>query len=318
MSVLHPADAPVPFLPAHSFSAKRARNMRSVAVIVVALFLAACGPAPSAPPPADRWLEGVDLAAYLDCAREQDVTLLQAHRAGDRPGAAENSLGAIKASLADGAVFMEIDVARTADGVLVLMHDRTVERTTNGQGRVTEMAYADFAALKPEDPPALADALDALDGRGIAQIDLKGIGMAAISRAIETAGAADRSVVIVSSVNQAIALHRALPEILVSVGIDDLADLQRLEDAGVDLTRVQAWLGTGYGNPPLDAALAEREVETSYGDFRGERNGTVDYRLLADNGAEVISVDDVPAAAEALQAGARARALLKACSAARR
>ncbi|HKL51873.1 MAG TPA: glycerophosphodiester phosphodiesterase family protein [Wenzhouxiangellaceae bacterium] len=301
--------------------------MRSVAVIVVALFLAACGPAPSAPPPADRWLEGVDLAAYLDCAREQDVTLLQAHRAGDRPGAAENSLGAIKASLADGAVFMEIDVARTADGVLVLMHDRTVERTTNGQGRVTEMAYADFAALKledldgtrlPEAPPALADALDALDGRGIAQIDLKGIGMAAISRAIETAGAADRSVVIVSSVNQAIALHRALPEILVSVGIDDLADLQRLEDAGVDLTRVQAWLGTGYGNPPLDAALAEREVETSYGDFRGERNGTVDYRLLADNGAEVISVDDVPAAAEALQAGARARALLKACSAARR
>lgn len=305
--------------------------MRSIAVFVIALFLLACSPTPKpsgtpAAPGPERWLRGVDLADFLDCAREQDVTFLQAHRAGDRPGAAENSLGAINASLADGAVFVEIDVARTRDGVLVLMHDRTVDRTTSGRGRVSAMPFADFAALKLEDvdgmilaeaPPTLSAALESLDGRGIAQIDLKGIDVETIAGAIEASDAVDRSVVITYSISEAIALHRALPEVMFSVGIDDLEDLRQLENAGVDLTRVQAWLGNGTGQPLLDAALAERSIETSYGDFRGERNGTVDYQLLADNGAEVISVDDVPSAAEALEAEDRARKLLEDCSAAR-
>ena len=304
--------------------------MRIVVLLLIAPLLTACSqsPTPAEPPAAavtDRWLEDIDLAAYLDCAREQDVTLLQAHRAGDRPGAAENSLGAIEASLADGAVFMEIDVARTADGVLVLMHDRTVERTTNGTGRVTEMTSAEFASLRledidgnllPEAPPTLAAVFEALDGRGIAQVDLKGVDIETIAEAIEAADAADRSVVIVSSIDDAIALHRALPEVMFSVGIDDIGEFRRLAEAGVDLSRVQAWLGTGSGNPPLDAFLAERDIETSYGDFRGERNGTVDYQRLADNGAEVISVDNVPAAARALRAGEKTKELLKTCSAA--
>jgi len=310
--------------------------MRRIILVALALFLIACspGPAPTELRPAavadaslpDAWLEGVDLAAYMDCAREQGVTLLQAHRAGDRPGAAENSLGAIEASLADGAVFIEIDVAPTADGVLVLMHDRSVERTTNGQGLVSEMRYAQFASLQledvegrrlPEAPPTLAAALQAMDGRGIAQIDLKSLDMATIAEAIEAADAVDRSIVITPSINQAIELHDALPEVMFSVGIDSLADLERLVQAGVDPTRVQAWLGVGTGNPALDAALAEREIETSYGDFSGERDGTVDYRLLAANGAEVISVDDVPAAADVLAAHRQARELLASCETAR-
>lgn len=295
---------------------------------VLAVLVSACSttPVPPAPTAPERWLADVDLPAYLDCAREQDVTLLQAHRAGDRPGAAENSLGAIEASLVDGAVFMEIDVARTADGVLVLMHDRTVDRTTNGAGTVTQLSYADFAALQLEDlngelvsetPPTLAAVLEALDGRGIAQIDLKDIGMATIAAAIQAADAVDRSIVITYSIEDAIALHWMLPGLMFSVGIDDLTDVQRLVDAKVDLTRVTAWLGTGSGNPRLDAELAALGIETSYGDFSGEREGRVDYRVLADNGAEVISVDNVPAAAEALDAGQRARALLEHCSAAR-
>jgi glycerophosphoryl diester phosphodiesterase len=299
--------------------------MRTIVLSFAALVLAACSPAPT-PPPAGPWLEGVELSALLDCAREQGVTLLQAHRAGDRPGAAENSLAAIEASLADGAVFIEIDVARTADDVLVLLHDRTLERTTTGRGRVIDISSADFTSLRLRDvngrrlteaPPTLEAALEALDGRGIAQLDLKGIDIRTIAEAIERAEAVDRSIVITYSINDAIELHRALPEVMFSVGIDEPRDLERLARAGVDLSRVQAWLGTGTGIPPLDAALAERAIETSYGDFRGEREGAVNYRRLADNGAEVISVDDVPAAAAALDARARARALLAACPAAR-
>ncbi len=303
--------------------------IRALTASASLLVLAGCSASDSAEAPAptpDAWLAGVNLPAYMDCAREQGVTLLQAHRAGDRPGTAENSIGASYASFVDGAVFSEIDVARTSDGVLVLMHDRTLDRTTTGTGTVTETSYADIAALQLVDvdgetidevAPTLEEILAALDGVGIAQIDLKDIDMPTIAAEIEANNAAHRSIVITYSTEDAIALHTALPEVMISVGIRSLDDLATLEAAGVDLTRIQAWLGLGTGNPELDEALAARGIETSYGDFRAERDGSVDYTAMAANGAEVISVDDVPAAAAALDSAAQARAVLESCPAAR-
>jgi len=292
--------------------------------------LAACQPqtAPTATTPyTEGWLAGVDLAAYLDCARDQGVTLIQAHRAGDRPGAAENGLAASLASIEDGAVFVEIDVARSADGVLFLMHDDTLDRTTTGSGEFAEMTFAELSdfelidvegAPTGETVPTLADALAALDGRGIAQIDRKRpTTFDEIANVIEAEDAADRSIVITYTIDDAIALHQRLPEVMISVGLRDMDDVQRLTDAGVNLTRIQAWLGLGTGNPEWDTELTALNIETSYGDFRGERTGAADYQLMADNGAEVISVDDVPAAATALDAAAQARAVLAACPAAR-
>ncbi|XBQ17204.1 MAG: glycerophosphodiester phosphodiesterase family protein [Oceanicaulis sp.] len=295
--------------------------------------LAACdtAPAPSAPDasmPAstDAWFAGVDLSAYLDCAREQGVTLLQAHRAGDRAGAAENSLAAIEASLADGAVFLEIDVARTADGVLVLMHDDTIDRTTTGTGEIEEITYAELlqfelvdlnGAPTGERVPTLAETLAFLDGRGVAQIDLKDIGFDAVAATLTEAGAADRAVVITYSSEDAIAFDRYDTGAMISAGMRSVDDLDALLAAGVEAELLTAWLGLGTGNPELDAALAARGIETSYGDFRAERQGEADYRLMAENGAEVISVDDVPAASAALDAAATARSVLEACPAAR-
>lgn len=293
------------------------------------LVLAACSAQPAASESttnSDAWFTDVDLGAYLDCAREQGVTLLQAHRAGDRPGAAENSLGAIEVSLADGAVFIELDVKATRDGVLVLMHDRTVDRTTTGTGAVADMTYTEFSSLQLRDvdgavldeaPPTLEAALAALDGRGIAQIDPRNVDTETLASTLGAAGALDRTLIITRTADDVITLHQRMPQVMLSAGIGDLEDLAILDAAGVDRTRISAWLGLGTGEPALDAALAELGIETSYGDFRGEREGTIDYERMAANGAEIISVDDVPAAARALEARNAARSLLDTCEAAR-
>lgn len=274
---------------------------------------------------ADLWLTNVNLPAYLDCAREQGVTLLQAHRTGDRPGAAENSIGAMQASLDDGALFMEMDVAKTADGVLILMHDDTVDRTTNGTGVVSEMTYAQISELQlvdldgqvlDEGVPTFTDALIFLDGRGFAQVDLKDTSFEEISETLVAASAVDRSIVITYSIEDAILLANLLPDVVLSVGARDAEDLERLDQGDVNFDLATIWLGVGTGNPDWDAELASLGIETSFGDFGGERNGTVDYQLLSRNGAEVISVDDVPAAAAALDAYEASRALLEACPAA--
>src|SRR5512139_3351063 len=57
-----------------------------------------------------------------------------AHRGGN--AFPENTLPALREAVRLGVQMVEFDLAITRDGVLVLMHDRTVNRTTDGQGRV--------------------------------------------------------------------------------------------------------------------------------------------------------------------------------------
>ena len=64
-----------------------------------------------------------------------------AHRGNAYPGGPpESSIGAFNAAFSAGATWVETDVRFTKDGVPVLMHDSTVDRTTTGTGTVTGLA----------------------------------------------------------------------------------------------------------------------------------------------------------------------------------
>jgi len=69
-----------------------------------------------------------------------------AHR-GYSAVAPENTLPALAAAVLAGATFVEFDVRTTADGVPVVIHDRTVDRTTGGSGKVWELTLDEVAAL---------------------------------------------------------------------------------------------------------------------------------------------------------------------------
>ncbi len=69
-----------------------------------------------------------------------------AHRAG-RGIAPENTLAAIRKAIALGADYVELDIRATKDGHLVIMHDGTVDRTTNGRGAVKDLTLAELRAL---------------------------------------------------------------------------------------------------------------------------------------------------------------------------
>jgi glycerophosphoryl diester phosphodiesterase len=69
-----------------------------------------------------------------------------AHR-GARASAPENTLAAFEAARQDGATWIETDIKLTADGVPILMHDDTLERTTNGHGAVADTTWAEMQAF---------------------------------------------------------------------------------------------------------------------------------------------------------------------------
>lgn len=69
----------------------------------------------------------------------QDLPLIEAHR-GNSAEAPENTIAAFQSALIPGVACIELDVHPASDGTLVVIHDETVDRTTNGSGRVREMA----------------------------------------------------------------------------------------------------------------------------------------------------------------------------------
>ena len=66
-----------------------------------------------------------------------------AHR-GDWRNYPENSLPAIESVIKMGVDMMELDLKKTKDGVLVLMHDHTLDRTTTGSGKVSDYTYEEI------------------------------------------------------------------------------------------------------------------------------------------------------------------------------
>ena len=106
--------------------------------------------------------------------------------------APENTLAAIRKGIDLGVDFVEIDVRRTADGVLVALHDETVNRTTNGEGRVDRMSLRDvkrFNAGNGEHIPTVGEVLEAARGRVGLMLELKVVGVAqTTTAAVQEAG----------------------------------------------------------------------------------------------------------------------------------
>jgi len=74
------------------------------------------------------------------------MQFVQAHR-GASAYAPENTLPAFKKAIEMGADGVECDISTTSDGHWVVMHDSTVDRTTNGTGKITDLSLQQIKTL---------------------------------------------------------------------------------------------------------------------------------------------------------------------------
>jgi glycerophosphoryl diester phosphodiesterase len=105
------------------------------------------------------------------------VVIIFGHRgAPGYPRRGENTKASFRKALRLGATGLEFDVRRCGDGRLVVIHDDTIDRTTNGRGRVRDFSYEElrqFNAGFDEPIPLLADVLDEFAGQCVLNIELK-------------------------------------------------------------------------------------------------------------------------------------------------
>lgn len=264
---------------------------------VLGAVVVACAPSDEAPrrtsfadaAPAASIQPTAGVPAFFDCLRENDLTIVSAHRGGPRPGFPENAIETMADVLETAPAIMEIDVASTSDGELILLHDDELDRTTTGTGPVVDRPYADVSELLLEDnagaltrfrAPTLAEALEWSAGRTILQIDFKrSVRYEDVIRAVREARAEHRVVYISYTLAQARRLNALAPDAMLSVGIESIADLEDVRAAGVPLDRVLAWTGTTEPNPELVAALQKLGVESAFGTLGGRRS--IDAEIAA-------------------------------------
>lgn len=113
----------------------------------------------------------------------RDHSLVFAHR-GARDIAPENTLAAFQAALDVGADGIELDVCRCASGEIVVIHDDSIDRTTNGSGSVATIKLSALKALDAgawfdarfagEQIPTLREVFELVNGRMLMNIEIKG------------------------------------------------------------------------------------------------------------------------------------------------
>jgi glycerophosphoryl diester phosphodiesterase len=114
--------------------------------------------------------------------RQKRKIALIAHR-GAADSAPENTLAAIRKALEGPAEFIEIDIHQTRDQQVVVMHDATVNRTTNGQGNIADLTLAELrqldagswyhATFSQEKVPTLEEVLTLVNGKKKLLIEIK-------------------------------------------------------------------------------------------------------------------------------------------------
>ncbi len=225
---------------------------------------------------------GVSLAACETAAdlaaAARKVELVIAHRGSslDRP---ENTLASYRRAIEVKASAVEIDVRTTKDGVLVSLHDATLNRTTNGQGPVGAVTLAELRRLeagswfdpkfKGERVPTVGEIFALCKGQADVMLDLKESGDAYARQLvgdIQAHGEPRRIIVGVRSVAQARQFRQLLPEARQIGLIGTAQDIEAFAQEKVEYIRLwPKWLQDPTLVPRVRKAGAKLHLNATKG-----------------------------------------------------
>lgn len=151
-----------------------------------------------------------------------------AHR-GAHKSHPENTLSAFNEAIAIGADYIELDLRTSKDGKLVIMHDETVDRTSNGQGRVDDLSWSQLKRLyiganeehKREHIPTLNEVLKQCKGKINIYLDFKDADVRYTWKMINKYGMARQVIVYCNTEEQFREWYKIAPEIPLMISLPD-------------------------------------------------------------------------------------------------
>ncbi len=214
--------------------------------------------------------------AAADCL-DADVVFV-AHRGAVGQGYPENTLTAFRQAIKYGADVIELDLRGTKDGEIVILHDATVNRTTNGHGPVADRSLAELKKLDAglgERIPTYEEVLRLVSGTGVKLlIDIKESELLdgrKVVRMTEKHHAVSNVIVGLRNLEDLRAFGALNPDLRTLGFIDEVEDIERFAQTGADIIRL--WPKWIHANPGLVGKVHQlgKPVWTTAGDAsRGE------------------------------------------------
>jgi glycerophosphoryl diester phosphodiesterase len=221
------------------------------------------------------------------------------HR-GASAAAPENTWAAFERAIAEGAEYVETDIRKTSDGELVLLHDETVDRTTDGQGHVAGLTLEDVLdldagawygdAYRGERIPRFASLLRWVEGHSAigAALEVKAHDVgAAVARAAWDSPARDRLAIYSFHAAEIAAAKRAAPDLpcvlLLRLTDEPTSVIPWIDECGADGADVP-WQWDAVG---LIAAMRARGMIVGGGSATGDEAAADLLRL----GVDMIDTD---------------------------
>ncbi|WP_412560434.1 glycerophosphodiester phosphodiesterase family protein [Winogradskyella sp. MIT101101] len=219
----------------------------------------------------------------------------------------ENCLETIQYINDNISAIFEVDVAQTKDGQLILMHDNSIDRTTNGSGSVKNLTYDeiknynlidDFGNQTNFKIPLFSEVLDwCKTNNVILTVDIKrSVRQKDVIDAIKKAKAEDNSIIITYDVVQAQSAYKLAPELLLSVSARNHEELDRLLQTEIPTENMIAFTGTRLSNASLYKRLHDENIVCILGtlgnlDKQAEVRGEEMYKRWHKFGADVLATD---------------------------
>ena len=210
----------------------------------------------------------------------------------------------------------EIDIAKTKDNQLVLLHDNTLERTSTGTGKLTDYTYQELQAFNLEDDfgnettfkiPLFTEVLKwAKTNNVVLTVDIKrSVSVEAVIDAIRSENAEDVCIIITYDLKQAQKAYNWAPELLLSVSARNEKELKWLLQSDIPTENMLAFTGTRLSSGEFYKTVQSHGIKTILGtlgnlDKQAASKGDVPYKVWQEKGVDVFATDRPFAAAKAL------------------
>ncbi len=201
----------------------------------------------------------------------------------------------------------EVDVAQTKDGQLILMHDNSIDRTTNGSGSVKNLTYGQLKSFNLVDDygnetkfkiPLFSEVLKWCKANNVVlTVDIKrSVSQKDVIDAIKKVNAEDVSIIITYDVAQAKSAYQLAPELLLSVSARNHKELDRLLETDIPTGNLLAFTGTRLSNESLYKRLHKENIVCILGtlgnlDRQAEARGDKLYVEWKNKGIDIIATD---------------------------
>ena len=240
--------------------------------------------------------------------KKEDMPLISGHRGGSEPGYPENSIESFENVLQYTPAFFEIDPRLTKDSVIVLMHDATLERTSNVAGNLNELTWEEVKKLKLKDAdgqvtafriPTLEEVIEWSNGKTIVNLDHKDVPMQLTADLVKRLDAFDHVMITVHKPSEARFYLDQHPDFMFSAFIRSLEELQAYEEEKIPWDHLMAYVGSFSKpeNKKLYKKLHSKGVKvmvsaaTSYDKMEAGEEQDEAYKTVFIDGADVLESD---------------------------